>query len=102
MSQTIAMVDWAKKGSMWAVSASGISTMSDSLIAFQPAMEEPSNMTPSANMSSSTSTTSIVTCCILPFGSVKRRSTNFTSLSLICLRISLAVVMSLSLLITSS
>ena len=48
------------------VSGSGISTMSDSLIAFQPAIEEPSNMMPSANMSSSTSTTSIVTCCSLP------------------------------------
>jgi hypothetical protein len=35
--------------------------MSDSLMAFQPAMDEPSNMTPSANMSSSTSATSIVT-----------------------------------------
>jgi hypothetical protein len=36
------------------VSVSGISTMSDSLMAFQPAIEEPSNITPSANMSSST------------------------------------------------
>ena len=88
------MVDCAKNGSMWTVSVSGISTMSDSLMAFQPAIEEPSNMTPSANMSSSTSTTSIVTCCSLPFGSVKRRSTNFTSLSLICFMMSLAVVMS--------
>ncbi len=59
------MVDCAKNGSMWTVSGSGISTMSDSLMAFQPAIEEPSNMTPSANMSSSTSTTSIVTCCQL-------------------------------------
>ena len=39
---------------MCAVSGSGISIMSDSLIAFQPAIEEPSNMMPSANMSSST------------------------------------------------
>ena len=30
--------------------------------------------------------TSMVTCCILPRGSVKRRSTNFTSLSLIFFR----------------
>src|SRR4051794_34887868 len=94
MSHRITMVDCAKNGSICTVSASGISTMSDSLIAFQPAIEEPSNMTPSANMSSSTSMTSIVTCCSLPFGSVKRRSTNFTSLSLICFMMSLAVVMS--------
>ena len=93
MSQITTRVDCAKNGSTWAVSVSGISTMSDSLMAFQPAIEEPSNMTPSANMSSSTSTTSIVTCCSLPFGSVKRRSTNFTSLSLICFMMSLAVVM---------
>ena len=31
-----------------------MSVMSDSLIAFQPAIDEPSNMMPSANMSSST------------------------------------------------
>jgi hypothetical protein len=36
---------------MGAVSVSGISTMSDSLMAFQPAIEEPSNIRPSANMS---------------------------------------------------
>ena len=37
---------WAKNGSITAVSRSGISSMSDSLIAFQPAIEEPSNMVP--------------------------------------------------------
>src|SRR5262245_18811087 len=56
--------------------------MSDSLITFQPAIEEPSNMIPSANASSLTSDTSIVRCCIFPRGSVKRRSTYLTSLSL--------------------
>jgi hypothetical protein len=35
-------------------SGSGISIMSDSLIAFQPAIDEPSNMMPSAKVSSST------------------------------------------------
>ena len=34
---------------------SGISVMSDSLIALQPEIEEPSNISPSANASSSTS-----------------------------------------------
>ena len=38
---------------MQAVAGSGIRHMSDSLIAFQPAIEEPSNIWPSANVSSS-------------------------------------------------
>jgi hypothetical protein len=67
--------------------------MSDSLIAFQPAIDEPSNIKPSANVSSSIKPTSKVTCCHLPRGSVKRRSTYFTSLSLIDFRTSLAVFM---------
>ena len=46
MSQKIASVGWAKNGSMTAVSGSGISVMSNSLIAFQPAIEEPSNIGP--------------------------------------------------------
>src|SRR5215469_3029566 len=66
--------------------------MSDSWMAFQPAIEEPSNMMPSAKVSSSTVLMSTVTCCHLPRGSVKRKSTYFTSLSLINFRTSLAVV----------
>src|SRR3712207_1009633 len=93
MSQTMDMVDAEKNGSMQAVVGSGISVMSDSLIAFQPAIEEPSNMMPSANTSSSTIDTSKVTCCHLPRGSVKRKSTYLTSLSLIAVRTSLAVCM---------
>src|SRR6201995_1359572 len=72
---------------------SGIRHMSDSLIAFQPAIEEPSNIWPSANVSSSIIETSKVTCCHLPRGSVNRKSTYFTSLSLIIFRTSLAVFM---------
>src|ERR1700754_134099 len=93
MSQTMTMVVSAKNGSIVAVVGSGISVMSDSLIAFQPAIDEPSNMVPSAKMSSSIIDTSKVTCCHLPRGSVKRRSTYFTSLSLMDLRTSLAVFM---------
>src|SRR3954462_15169939 len=78
---------------MQAEDGSGIRFMSDSLIAIQPAIEEPSNMTPSANVSSSIMPTSKVTCCHLPRGSVKRRSTYLTSLSLIDFRTSLAVFM---------
>ena len=87
------MVVSAKNGSIVAVAGSGISVMSDSLMAFQPAIEEPSNIVPSAKMSSSIIEMSNVTCCHLPRGSVKRRSTYFTSLSLIDLRTSLAVFM---------
>src|SRR6185503_268236 len=78
---------------MVAVAGSGIRHMSDSWIAFQPAIEEPSNICPSAKVSSSIIDRSKVTCCHLPRGSVKRKSTYFTSLSLIIFRTSLAVVM---------
>src|SRR5919205_846462 len=91
MSQLIVMVDAEKNGSIWAVVGSGMRIMSDSLIAFQPAIDEPSNMVPSAKISSSTIDTSKVTCCHLPRGSVKRKSTYLTSLSLIALSTSLAV-----------
>src|SRR2546423_2671301 len=83
----------AKNGSIVAVVGSGIRHMSDSWIAFQPAIDEPSNIWPSANVSSSIIDLSKVTCCHLPRGSVKRKSTYFTSLSFIIFRTSLAVVM---------
>src|SRR6185312_6222284 len=68
---------------MQAVAGSGIRHMSDSWIAFQPAIDEPSNIWPSAKVSSSMSEASKVTCCHLPRGSVKRKSTYLTSLSFI-------------------
>src|ERR1700681_3247810 len=83
----------AKNGWMVAVTGSGIRHMSDSLIAFQPAIDEPSSIKPSAKTSSSIMVTSKVTCCHLPRGSVNRRSTYLTSLSLIDFRTSLAVFM---------
>src|SRR5882757_6801179 len=73
---------WAAKGSSVAVPRSGSSSMSDSLIAFQPAIDEPSNMTPSVSRSSSTAWTAWARCCHLPRGSVNRKSTYFTSCSL--------------------
>src|ERR1700722_12073591 len=76
---------------MQAELGSGIRHMSDSLIAFQPAIEEPSNIWPSENVSSSIMPMSKVTCCHLPRGSVKRKSAYLTSLSLIIFRTSLAV-----------
>src|ERR1700682_1814244 len=93
-SQTRTSVVSAKNGSMQAEDGSGIRHMSDSLMAFQPAIEEPSNICPSANVSSSISVMSKVTCCHLPRGSVKRKSAYFTSWSLIYLSTSLAVFMS--------
>src|SRR3984893_4294000 len=94
MSHIIDIVGAAKKGSTVAVAGSGIKVISDSWIALQPAIEEPSNPKPSANTSSLKIVTSKVTCCHLPRGSVKRRSTYFTSWSLIDLSTSLAVFMS--------
>src|SRR5579859_2098538 len=93
VSQTSTSVVSAKNGSMQALSGSGISCMSDSWIAFQPAIEEPSNMMPSANVSSSIVVMSQVTCCHLPRGSVKRKSTYLTSLSLIIFMTFFGVVM---------
>src|SRR5271167_973299 len=93
MSQLITMVEAAKNGSMHAEVGSGMRVMSDSLIALQPAIDEPSNIVPSAKTSSSIMPISKVTCCHLPRGSVKRRSTYFTSLSLMDFRTSLAVFM---------
>src|SRR4051812_7387946 len=65
--------------------------MSLSLIAFQPSIEEPSNIRPSVSSSSPISPATIVRCCHLPFGSVKRRSTHSISSSLILFRMSPAV-----------
>ena len=93
MSQLITIVEAAKKGSMQALVGSGIRIMSDSLIAFQPEIDEPSNIVPSENISSSTRLWSKVTCCHFPRGSVKRKSTYLTSLSLIAFKTSLAVFM---------
>src|SRR5215467_2144526 len=73
----------AAKGSSTAVEQSGISTMSLSLIAFQPAIEEPSNMTPPERKSSLIVRIWCARCCHLPRGSVKRKSTYLHSCSLI-------------------
>src|SRR6478609_8220052 len=51
-SQVMTMVVSAKNGSIVAVTGSGIRHMSDSLIAFHPAIEDPSNIVPSENISS--------------------------------------------------
>ena len=81
-------VESLKKGSIIAVSWSGINIISDSLIAFQPAIDEPSNIFPLVNRDSSTALAGRVTCCSLPLGSVNRKSTNLTSFSFIVFIIS--------------
>ncbi|CDO36260.1 hypothetical protein SPHV1_2310002 [Novosphingobium sp. KN65.2] len=68
--------------------------MSDSLMAFQPSIDEPSNMRPSSSSSSPRTEDTIVRCCHLPLGSVKRRSTHSISSSLIFLRTSFALAIS--------
>src|ERR1700684_2896614 len=78
---------------MQAEVGSGIRHMSDSWIAFQPAIEEPSNIWPSAKVSSSINETSKVTCCHLPRGSVNRKSTYLTTLSFISFITFFGVVM---------
>lgn len=83
MSQNRISCGLAEKGSMQALAASGIRIMSDSLIAFQPAMDEPSNMMPSSKVSGSTVETCWAVCCHLPRGSVNRKSTYSTLFSLI-------------------
>src|SRR5258705_11444159 len=68
---------------MTAVAGSGIKIMSDSLIPFHPAIDEPSNILPSLKKPSSTRRVGMVTWCSLPIVSVKRRAANFASFSLI-------------------
>src|SRR5580700_6524856 len=77
---------------MTAVAGSGIKIMSDSLIPFQPAIEEPSNILPSLKKPSSTRRVGMVTWCSLPIVSVNRRSANFASFSVINFRTSAGVI----------
>jgi hypothetical protein len=79
-------------GSMRALSGSGISSMSDASMLFQPAIEDPSKKCPLSNLSFVKALTGTDTCCSLPRVSVKRRSTNLTSLSFIIFMTSAAVI----------
>ena len=71
----------SKNGSMLAVFGSGMSSMSEASMPFQPATDEPSKAWPEMNLSSSKCETGTVTCCSFPRVSVKRKSTNLTSFS---------------------
>src|SRR6185312_8962108 len=67
--------------------------MSDASMPFHPAIDEPSKAWPLSNLSCVNCFDGTVTCCSLPRVSVKRRSTNLTSLSLIIFSTSAGVVM---------
>src|SRR5438445_10381543 len=86
----------ALKISIQAVAGSGMTSMSEALITFQPRMLEPSKPRPSVKMSSLYSVSVVVKCCQEPGRSVNLKSTSFTSRSLIILETSVEVYLLLS------
>src|SRR6266480_3286749 len=86
----------ALKMSIHAVVGSGMTSMSEALITFQPRMLEPSKPRPSVKMSSLYSVRVVVKCCQVPGRSVNLKSTSFTSRSLIILETSDGVFLSLA------
>src|SRR5438874_2175526 len=70
------------KGSMMAEVGSGITSISLSLMVWKPRMLEPSNGTPSKNISSFNSRAGTLKCCQDPGRSVNLRSTIFAPFSL--------------------
>src|SRR5690606_29047316 len=97
MSQTTIIIGVALNGSIQTSSRSGFRIMSDSLIVFQPAIEEPSNISPSSSVSSSRCEATIVRCCHLPLGSATRWSTHSIYSSLTRFPLSYALAMPSSL-----
>ena len=89
-------------GSIWAVAGSGIISMSDSLIAWKPRIDEPSNPTPSVKMSSSTSAMLLEVCCQVPRRSTNRKSKILTPASLAIFITSAAFAIGAPLLIRTS
>ena len=63
-------------GSITAVSASGMTSMSEAWIACQPRIDDPSNPRPSSNTASLSSSIGMVKCCQMPRKSLNFRSTN--------------------------
>src|SRR5215469_14583189 len=70
-----------RNGSSTAVAGSGSSSMSDSWICWNPRIEEPSNISPSAKTFSPKDSTGTVKCCTVPGRSQNLTSTNSTLLS---------------------
>src|SRR5678816_1897010 len=82
MVQVTDSVGTAQNGSMNAVAGSGMASMSEASMDFQPRMDEPSNPKPSSKTSSVNSPMGTLKCCQVP-----KVSTNFTSTILApCLR----------------
>src|SRR5258706_8048153 len=81
MSHVRESVGTSKQGSTKALAGSGSSSMSLSLMAWKPRIDEPSNPRPSVNVSSSSSFNGIEKCCQVPGRSVKRTSTICTPAS---------------------
>src|SRR3954454_13619188 len=71
-----------RKGSRYAVVGCGDSDMSDSWMAWNPRMEEPSKLSPSSKTAWSNDDTGTVKCCMMPGRSQKRTSIISTPLSL--------------------
>src|SRR5438105_3547972 len=80
-SQMIESVVCVMNGSTLAVLATGSNSMSDSLIACQPRIEEPSKPKPCSKLSRVSSEIGQVVCCQSPGKSIKRRSMNSTFFS---------------------
>src|SRR5437879_3536559 len=81
MSHVRESVGTSKQGSTKALAGSGISSMSLSLMAWKPRIDEPSNPKPSVNVSSASSFNGIEKCCQVPGRSVNRTSTICTPAS---------------------
>ena len=75
ISHTSESVGASVAGSRIAEDASGMSSMSESWIACQPRIEEPSKPRPSSNADSSKALIGSVTCCQVPSRSQNLRST---------------------------
>src|SRR6188474_2844044 len=74
MVQVTESVGTPQKGSMNAVDGSGMASMSEASMDFQPRIEEPSKPKPSSKTSSVSSATGTLKCCQVP-----KVSTNLTS-----------------------
>ena len=79
MEKLITSVFCSRKGSRKAVVTSGTSFISDSWIAVNPRIEEPSNMRPLTRASALNSLAGMVKCCMTPGRSQKRTSMRTTS-----------------------
>src|ERR1039457_3062600 len=77
MVQVRLKVGTAQNGSMNAVAGSGIASMSEASMLFQPRMEEPSKPRPSEKESSFSSAMGMLKCCQVPKVSTNLMSTIF-------------------------